>query len=56
MFTLRVTLEVNMALGQNHGFATIRPGALPQATVLDGLRPNWNSNLERLKIEFRNTF
>ena len=40
MFTLRVALEVNMAVGQNHGFANIRPGALPQATVLNGLRPN----------------
>ena len=29
MFTLRVTLEMNMAVGQNLGFATIRPGALP---------------------------
>jgi hypothetical protein len=40
MFTLSVALEVNMAVGQNHRFATIRPGALPQATVMDGLRPN----------------
>jgi hypothetical protein len=39
-FTLRVALEVNMAVGQNHGFANIRPGALPQATVMNGLRPN----------------
>jgi hypothetical protein len=40
MFTLSVGLEVNMAFGQNNEFATIRPGALPQATVMDGLRPN----------------
>ena len=31
MFTLRVTLEVNMAVGQNCGFATIRPGRAPTA-------------------------
>jgi hypothetical protein len=33
MFTLRVALEVNMAVGQNHGFATIRPGALPALII-----------------------
>ena len=50
MFTQSVAPELNMAFGQNGGFAAICPGALPQATVTDGLRPNERAQNSTIRI------